>query len=63
MLGNGEHENIPRSMRITAQKFNQRNRRKGAFWENRGHATAMEANQHFISGLITIDLNMVPAGG
>jgi len=46
----------------TAQEFNQRKKRKGAFWEDRYHATAVETNHHLISCLIYIDLNMVRAG-
>jgi len=44
VLGGGEREIIPRSMQLvagrTAQEFNQRKKRKGAFWEDRYHATA-----------------------
>jgi hypothetical protein len=46
----------------TAQEFNQRKRRKGAFWEDRYHATAVETNHHLISCLTYIDLNMLRAG-
>jgi len=44
VLDGGEREIIPRSMQLvagrTAQEFNQRKKRKGAFWEDRYHATA-----------------------
>jgi REP element-mobilizing transposase RayT len=57
---------IPKSMQLiagrTAQEFNQRKKRKGAFWEDRYHATAVETNHHLISCLTYIDLNMVRAG-
>ena len=57
---------IPRSMQLiagrTAQEFNQRKKRKGAFWEDRYHATAVETNDHLLSCLTYIDLNMVRAG-
>ncbi len=46
----------------TAQEFNQRKNRKGAFWEDRYHATAVETNHHLISCLTYMDLNMVRAG-
>jgi hypothetical protein len=41
----------------TGQEFNQRKERKGAFWEDRYHATAVEANEHLICCLVYIDLN------
>ena len=46
----------------TGQEFNQRKNRKGAFWEDRYHATAVEHNKHLIKCLVYIDLNMVRAG-
>jgi putative transposase len=61
--GNGE---IFKSMQLaagrTAQEYNQRKRRKGAFWEDRYHATAVEANSHLMRCMTYIDLNMVRAG-
>jgi putative transposase len=57
---------IPKSLQLiagrTAQEFNQRKQRKGAFWEDRYHATAVEASDHLIRCLVYIDLNMVRAG-
>ena len=57
---------IPNSIQLiagrTAQEFNQRKERKGAFWEDRYHATAVERNEHLIRCLVYIDLNMVRAG-
>ncbi len=46
----------------TAQEYNQRKQRKGAFWEDRYHATAVASDEHFIKCLVYIDLNMVRAG-
>jgi putative transposase len=46
----------------TAQEHNQRKGRHGAFWEDRYHATAIEADEHLHRCLIYIDLNMVRAG-
>lgn len=46
----------------TAQEFNQRKKRNGAFWEDRYHATAVEGNEHLLRCLVYIDLNMVRAG-
>jgi putative transposase len=61
--GNNE---IPKSMQLiagrVAQEFNQRKKRKGAFWEDRYHATAIASDHHFARCLTYIDLNMVRAG-
>jgi putative transposase len=46
----------------TAQEYNQRKNRQGAFWEDRYHATAVEADEHLRRCLVYIDLNMVRAG-
>jgi putative transposase len=46
----------------TAQEYNNRKRRKGAFWEDRYHAVAVESGEHLIRCLVYIDLNMVRAG-
>jgi REP element-mobilizing transposase RayT len=57
---------IPKSLQLiagrTAQEFNQRKERKGAFWEDRYHATAVDRNDHLIRCLVYIDLNIVRAG-
>ncbi|MGE4544137.1 MAG: transposase [Pedobacter sp.] len=57
---------IPKSLQLiasrTAQEFNQRKKRKGAFWEDRYHATAVERNEHLVRCLVYMDLNMVRAG-
>jgi putative transposase len=61
----GEAEIAP-SMQLvagrTAQEFNQRKARKGAFWEDRYHATAVQTDHHLVRCLSYIDLNMVRAG-
>jgi REP element-mobilizing transposase RayT len=46
----------------TAQEYNQRKNRNGAFWEDRYHATAIETDEHLNRCLAYIDLNMVRAG-
>lgn len=46
----------------TAQSFNQRKRRRGAFWEDRYHATAVDTEEHLARCVVYIDLNMVRAG-
>ena len=45
----------------TAQEYNQRKKRKGAFWEDRYHATAVQTDHHLLRCLSYIDLNMVRA--
>jgi len=59
-------DSIPRSIQLvagrTGQEYNQRKRRKGAFWEDRYHAVAIESGEHLIRCLVYIDLNMVRAG-
>lgn len=46
----------------TAQEYNFRKARYGAFWEDRYHATAVEGDEHLHRCLVYIDLNMVRAG-
>ena len=61
--GRGE---IAASMQLlegcTAQRFNRRRDRAGAFWEDRYHATAVDTGDHLARCLVYIDLNMVRAG-
>jgi putative transposase len=62
----GTPKSIPRSIQLvagrTAQEYNKRKNRKGAFWEDRYHAVAVETGEHLIRCLVYIDLNMVRAG-
>jgi putative transposase len=57
---------IAQSMQLiagrTAQEYNQRKNRQGAFWEDRYHAIAIEKDRHLHRCLVYIDLNMVRAG-
>ncbi|MFK7889299.1 MAG: transposase [Granulosicoccus sp.] len=46
----------------TAQEFNRHQMRKGAFWEDRYHATAVQTNEHLARCMVYMDLNMVRAG-
>lgn len=46
----------------TAQEYNNRKNRNGAFWEDRYHATAVQTDDHLVHCLAYIDLNMVRAG-
>jgi REP-associated tyrosine transposase len=63
---NGAPDVISNSMQLiagrTGQECNLRKRRKGAYWEDRYHATAVETDQHLIRCLVYMDLNMVRAG-
>jgi len=61
----GDRDVIPRSIQLvagrTGQGYNQRKNRKGAFWEDRYHETAVEGGDHLFRCLVYIDLNMVRA--
>ena len=63
---NGDRERIPRSIQLLAsrvgQGYNQRKKRKGAFWEDRYHATAVSFDDHLSKCMVYIDMNMVRAG-
>ncbi len=57
---------IPKSIQLiagrTGREYNLRKNRKGAFWEDRYHATAVKTGHHLLRCLAYIDLNMVRAG-
>lgn len=57
---------IPAAMQLvagrTAQDYNRRKSRRGAFWEDRYHATAIQDDKHLARCMTYIDLNMVRAG-
>ena len=59
-------DDIPQTLQLvagrTAQEYNQRKKRKGAFWEDRYHATAIEADDHLARCMVYVDMNMVRAG-
>ncbi len=61
-----KREAIPQTIQLvagrTGQEYNQRKNRNGAFWEDRYHATAVEADFHLIQCMIYVDLNIVRAG-
>ncbi len=61
--GKGE---IAKSMQLvagrTAQEYNHRKKRQGAFWEDRYHATAVDSDSYLAQCMVYIDLNMVRAG-
>ena len=58
-------DEIPHSLQLiegrVAQEFNLRKKRRGAFWEDRYHATAVQSDGHLTRCLTYIDLNMVRA--
>lgn len=61
--GRGE---IAKSMQLiagrTAREYNQRKGRRGAYWEDRYHATAVDTGVYLRQCMTYIDLNMVRAG-
>jgi putative transposase len=66
VVDDGDRDVIPRSIQLvagrTAREYNQRKKRKGAFWEDRYHATAIESGEHLLQCIVYIDVNMVRAG-
>ncbi|KPA13407.1 Transposase IS200-like protein [Candidatus Magnetomorum sp. HK-1] len=64
--GGESHETISKSIQLiagrTGQEYNQRKNRKGAFWEDRYHATAIQSDKHLFQCICYIDMNMVRAG-
>lgn len=66
VVDDGDRDVIPHSMQLvagrTGQEFNQRKDRKGAYWEDRYHATAVEDGEHLARCMVYIDTNMVRAG-
>jgi len=66
LVYDGKVNIIPKSIQLiagrTGREYNQRKGRKGAFWEDRYHATAVKNGNHLTRCLAYIDLNMVRAG-
>ena len=66
VVDNGKRNTIANSMQLiagrTGQEYNQRKSRKGAFWEDRYHATAVSFDEHLFKCMVYIDMNMVRAG-
>ena len=66
VLDDGDRDTIPRSIQLVAgrigQEFNERKKRKGAFWEDRYHATAVESGDHLARCMVYIDTNMFRTG-
>jgi putative transposase len=63
---NGDRDTIPKSIQLiagrTGKEYNQRKSRKGAFWEDRYHATAVAFDEHLSKCMTYIDMNMVRSG-
>ncbi len=56
-------DTIPKAMQLIAGKVAQQyNHRKGAFRENRYHATAVDTGEHLFRCLVYIDMNRVRTG-
>jgi len=66
VVDDGPRGVIAKSMQLvagrTGQEYNQRKGRKGAYWEDRYHATAVESGDHLARSMVYIDTNMVRAG-
>ena len=66
VVDTGKRDVIPKSMQLvagrTGQEYNQRKIRRGAYWEDRYHATAVESGEHLARCMVYIDTNMVRAG-
>jgi len=62
LVVDNESDAISKSIQLiagrTAQAFNRRKGRNGAFWEDRYHATAIESGEHLLRCLVYIDMNM-----
>jgi len=65
VYGTDDRYSIAGSMQLVAgriaQEYNERLGRRGAFWEDRYHATAVESRTHLLKCITYIDLNMVRA--
>jgi len=46
----------------TAQEYSLRKKRKGSFWEDRYHATAVDTESYLLRCMVYVDLNMVRTG-
>ncbi len=66
MIACDDKDIVPLAMGLvagrTAQSYNRRKGRRGAFWEDRYHAVPITSQEHFNECLVYVDLNMVRAG-
>ena len=49
-------------LKLNSRNQNKRKNRRGAYWEDRYHATAVETDKYLLECAVYIDLNMVRAG-
>ena len=63
VMDDGKRDVIPKSIQLvarrTGQEYNQRKKRKGAFWEDRYHGTAVETGEHLLRCVVYIDFHPV----
>jgi putative transposase len=63
VVDDGDRGVIPNSMKLvagrTGQEYNQRKDRKGAYWEDRYHATAVESGHYLSRCVFYIDIHPV----
>ena len=63
VVDDGARDVIPNSMKLvagrTGQEYNQRKGRKGAYWEDRYHATAVQSGDHLARCMVYIDIHPV----
>ncbi len=56
LVEDDSHQSIAKSMQLitgrTAQEFNSRKKRKGAYWDDRYHATVIDTDQYLMQCLI-----------
>lgn len=66
LLWDSGKSDIPSAIQLiasrVAQQYNRRKDRKGAFWEDRYHATAIDSGEYLLRCMLYIDLNMVRCG-
>jgi putative transposase len=66
VFDHGGRNVIPDSIKLvagrTGQEYNVRKNRKGAFWEDRYHLTAVESSRYLRQCITYIDINMVRTG-
>ncbi len=67
VVDDGNEAAIRQSIQLIAGRTgpeynNQRKKRKGAFWEDRYHAMAVECDRHLTQCMLYVDMNMVRAG-
>jgi len=63
VIDDGDRDTIPKSIQLIAGRTGQEyNQRKGAYWEDRYHATGIQDDGYLAKCMLYIDMNMVRAG-